>query len=79
MAAKTNREVAAGRRQDSHRAITIHIYHPQKDTGGALGMLDFERGRIVALAERGYRDAVSHDCASAGCLHESVRHHRTEG
>jgi len=77
VAEKTNREVAAGRRQHSHRVITIHIYHPQKDTGGALGMLDFERGRIVALAERGYRDAVEHDCERAGCLNGTVRHQRT--
>jgi NTE family protein len=79
VAEQTNREVAAGHRPRSQRMITIHIYHPQKDTGGALGMLDFERGRIVALAERGYRDAVEHDCKRAGCLNGTVKHHRAKG
>jgi NTE family protein len=68
VAGKTNREIAAGHRRDTHRQITIHLYHPKEDTGGALGMLDFGRGRIVALAEQGYRDAVAHDCAASGCL-----------
>lgn len=67
VAVRTNGEVAAGR-GNSHRMITIHLYHPLRDAGGALGMLDFERGRIVALADRGYRDAIAHDCRKAGCL-----------
>lgn len=68
VAASVNQEIAAGRRRRSHRPVTIHLYHPTEDTGGALGMLDFHRDRIVSLIERGYREAASHDCATAGCL-----------
>jgi NTE family protein len=67
VAASINRDVVAGRRPE-RRPITIHLYHPHEDTGGALGMLDFHRERIVALIDRGYRDAVAHDCAASGCL-----------
>jgi len=67
VAAATNREVAAGH-QPTHRPITIHLYHPHHDTGGALGMLDFDRERIQSLAGLGYRDALAHDCGAAGCL-----------
>jgi NTE family protein len=74
VARQTNRDVAAGHRghKPAHRQITIHLYHPKEDTGGALGMLDFGRGRIVQLAEQGYRDAVAHDCAAQGCLNAGV-------
>ena len=50
------------------RPIAVHLYHPADDIGGALGMLDFQRERIVALVERGYHDAVQHDCARSQCL-----------
>jgi hypothetical protein len=36
--------------------------------GGALGMLDFRRPRVTALIERGYRDAIGHDCKANGCV-----------
>lgn len=51
-----------------HKPLHIHLYHPQDDWGGALGMLDFRRDRVQRLVERGFRDAVEHDCASAGCF-----------
>jgi NTE family protein len=51
-----------------HQPLQIHLYHPRSDWGGALGMLDFQRDRVAALIERGYNDAVNHDCAKAGCL-----------
>ncbi len=51
-----------------HRPLQIHLYHPASDWGGALGMLDFQRERVTSLIERGYRDAVTHDCATAGCV-----------
>lgn len=53
-----------------HRPLQIHLYHPSSDWGGALGMLDFQRDRVAALIERGYADAVEHDCAKAGCVME---------
>jgi NTE family protein len=51
-----------------HRPLQIHLYHPEADWGGALGMLDFDRDRVSALIARGYQDAVGHDCAQAGCI-----------
>ncbi len=67
VAAATNREIARGH-NGKHRPIAIHLYHPREDTGGALGMLDFHRDRILSLADSGYRGAVHHDCAASGCL-----------
>ena len=67
VAAGVNREIAAGRHH-RHRPLTIHLYHPREDTGGALGMLDFHRDRLEGLAGLGYRDTLAHDCAAAGCL-----------
>jgi len=74
VAAAVNRDIAAGRRRDGHRSVTIHLYHPRVDTGGALGMLDFSRQRIVELAELGFRDAIGHDCRAASCLNVSRSH-----
>ena len=51
-----------------HRPLQIHLYHPVSDSGGALGMLDFQRDRVKALIDRGYRETKSHDCAKAGCI-----------
>jgi predicted acylesterase/phospholipase RssA len=51
-----------------HRPLRIHLYNPQADFGGALGMLDFQRDRLTALIERGYLDTVGHDCGKAGCI-----------
>jgi len=46
----------------------IHLYHPESDFGGALGMLDFQRERVTSLIQRGYLDTVGHDCGEAGCI-----------
>jgi predicted acylesterase/phospholipase RssA len=51
--------------QDSlryHRELTVHRYHPRDDLGGALGYLNFDRERIRYLIERGFADAVTHNC-----------------
>jgi NTE family protein len=47
---------------------TIHRYHPTDDLGGALGFLDFSRQQVQDLIDRGYSDAVGHDCVASGCL-----------
>jgi NTE family protein len=47
---------------------TIHRYHPTDDLGGALGFLDFSYQQVNFLIDRGYRDAVDHDCAASGCV-----------
>ena len=67
VAAKVNADVKSGK--DHHRrAIEIHLYRPVEDMGGALGMLDFHRPRVTSLIERGYRDAIGHDCKANGCV-----------
>jgi predicted acylesterase/phospholipase RssA len=51
------------------RLLTIHRYHPRDDlAGGALGLLNFERGHIRRLIERGFDDATHHDCVESGCV-----------
>lgn len=54
--------------QRSLRLITVHRYHPQEDLFGPLGLLNFDRDRIEGLIERGFRDAVAHDCAEEKCV-----------
>jgi NTE family protein len=65
--ARVNHEVAAGK-HTKKRAITVHLYHPAEDIGGALGMLDFHRERIAVLVERGFSDALRHDCVRNHCV-----------
>jgi NTE family protein len=53
----------------SLRPVVIHRYHPVDDIGeGLLGWLDFSRKRISSLIERGFNDAVHHDCVRSGCV-----------
>lgn len=54
--------------QRSLRRITVHRYHPQEDLFGPLGLLNFDRERIEGLLERGFRDAVTHDCSKDECV-----------
>ena len=52
-----------------YRRLTILRYHPHDVLGGgALGLLDFRRDRIAALIERGFRDALDHDCEQSHCV-----------
>jgi len=48
--------------------LTIHRYHPRELLGGPLGLLRFESEFIRTMLDRGYRDALEHDCAAAGCV-----------
>jgi hypothetical protein len=51
------------------RPVSIHRYHPRDDLGGGiLGWLDFSRERVQRLIDRGFRDAVGHDCDRSGCV-----------
>jgi predicted acylesterase/phospholipase RssA len=50
------------------KELTIHRYHPHDPLGGALGMLDFRRDRVQALIDRGFADAISHDCVRSACV-----------
>jgi predicted acylesterase/phospholipase RssA len=51
-----------------YRKLTIHRYRPRDDLGGPLGVLNFDGDQIAAFIERGYRDAVGHDCAVNECI-----------
>lgn len=62
-------QVASRLRSDrAYRKLTIHCYRPRELLGGPLGILRFERGFVGELIERGYRDALHHDCLEAGCV-----------
>lgn len=58
-------DLEAGRKL---RKLTIHRYHPHDLLGGALGVLDFSADQSRSLIDRGYRDAVNHDCEECGCV-----------
>jgi predicted acylesterase/phospholipase RssA len=51
-----------------YRKIRIHRYHPSDDLGGVAGLLNFDRDQIAQLIDRGYDDAVMHDCTQSGCV-----------
>lgn len=51
------------------KAISVHRYHPHDDlAGGALGLLNFRPDHIGRLIERGFEDAVRHDCDESKCV-----------
>lgn len=54
------------------RPIEIHRYYPRGQIGGMIGLLDFERERMIDLIERGFREAVEHDCVKNHCVIQSV-------
>ncbi len=51
-----------------YEPLTVHRYRPLRSLGGVLGLLDFRQGRIGTLIERGYRDALEHDCVANRCV-----------
>ncbi len=52
-----------------YRPVTIHRHHPRDDLGGgALGFLDFSRGRVEELIDRGFRETARHDCVASQCV-----------
>ena len=51
-----------------HRKITVHRYHPHGDLSGLLGLLNFERNRMIDLVNRGFHDAKQHDCVTSECI-----------
>ena len=55
--------------QKPYHLLTVHLFHPRDDlSGGPLGILNFAGNHVGGLIERGYADAMAHDCKSAGCL-----------
>ncbi len=53
---------------EPHRQLTVHRYHPKKDLGGGVGLLDFSRRAIQGLIDRGYEETMRHDCLESGCV-----------
>lgn len=51
-----------------YKLLTIHRYHPRDELGGPLSLLDLRRERIDYLVERGFRDALRHDCKVSQCV-----------
>lgn len=49
-----------------HRVLPMHIYHPAGPLGG--GWLSFERDNLEELINRGFVDAVHHDCRVNKCI-----------
>ena len=48
--------------------VTVHRYYPGDDISGPLGLLDFDRDRIKDLIQRGFEDAVNHNCERNKCV-----------
>ena len=44
------------------RPLTVHRYHPRDPLPGDVSFLNFDRDRIEELIERGFQDAIYHDC-----------------
>ena len=65
VAAQIAERIQAGRR---YKKLTIHRFHPHDDLGGPLGMLDFRREAVSRLIDRGFEDAVYHDCYQSHCI-----------
>ena len=51
-----------------YRMLKIHRYHPRDELGGPLSLLNFRQARIEYLIERGFHDAVGHDCIASKCV-----------
>lgn len=65
VAAKFERQFKRGR---PFRKLIIHRYRPPDELGGTTGMLDFNQQVIQRSIERGYADAVAHDCTHNDCI-----------
>lgn len=65
VAAQIAERIHAGRR---YKKLTIHRFHPHDDLGGPTGMLDFRREAVSRLIDRGFEDAVYHDCYQSHCI-----------
>jgi predicted acylesterase/phospholipase RssA len=55
-------------RNAPYEKLTIHRYRPRGELAGSLGMLNFDRDVITRSIERGFSDAVNHDCGHNKCV-----------
>jgi predicted acylesterase/phospholipase RssA len=56
------------RASSPYKKLTIHRYHPREDLGGVLGLMNLDYRKEVGLIERGFNDAVNHNCEASGCV-----------
>jgi NTE family protein len=54
--------------QQENILVTIHRYYPADDLSRPLGLLNFDCERTKALIERGFDDAVGHNCKKNKCV-----------
>jgi hypothetical protein len=55
------------------RPLTIHRYHPRSILeGGVFGLLNFDSSRVSELIQKGFEDAVTHDCVECGCIFPTI-------
>jgi NTE family protein len=57
---------------ERYRHIEIHRYHPHERADDPLRWMEFGRDQILRLIDRGYEDAVNHDCRARDCLVEGL-------
>lgn len=52
-----------------YKKLSLHRYHPDEDPGGGgVGVLNFNRGRMLGLMDLGFEATARHDCGHAKCL-----------
>jgi hypothetical protein len=52
-----------------YRKLIIHRFHPHDDPGGGgVGILNFDRDRMIGLIEKGFNETVDHDCYESECV-----------
>ncbi len=51
-----------------YRKITIHRYQPRDTLRTVLGLLNFDRNKTLDLIERGFQDAIFHNCKTSNCV-----------
>src|SRR5438876_11952081 len=51
-----------------YRKVTIHRYQPRDTLRGILGLLNFNRDKSFDLIERGFQDAIFHNCQASKCV-----------
>jgi len=51
-----------------YRKITVHRYQPMDALRAMSGLLNFNRNKGLDLIERGFQEAVFHDCKKSRCV-----------
>jgi predicted acylesterase/phospholipase RssA len=52
-----------------YRKLILHRYHPHEDPGGGgIGILNFDRDRLLRLIEQGFNETVDHNCFESNCI-----------